>query len=95
MLTSILNIRSLKKLADYRLDVKGMLIKPLLAALVMEAVCFIVYFATDRLGGSSLLQLILPLLAGMATYIPLMFKMVPAEDLARMPIIKKFVKKHK
>ncbi len=95
MLTSILNIRSLKKLADYRLDVKGMLIKPLLAALVMEAVCFIVYFATDRLGGSSLLQLILPLIAGMATYIPLMFKMVPTEDLARMPIIKKFVKKHK
>lgn len=107
MLVSILNLRSIREIIDYHFDFSSLLGKPLLAATIMGGVGYGIYAVLVKVfggnisffGKTGLLRMPLALSFGIAFLIAIatygvflgILKCFQKEELARIPIVKKFV----
>lgn len=99
LLVCILNIRSVQKLIGYKFDFVGMLIKPLIAAILMGITTGLTYYGGIYLCGDDgrmmkLLWMAVAMVVAGITYGAgvIMTHAVSKEEMRRMPIIKKFIK---
>lgn len=99
MVVSLLNIRSVKKLIDYKFDFMKVFFKPLLSAIVMGAVAAAVYYVPLNIMGSQSFGLKIVLLAASVIVAVLVYgmmllatKTLSKDELKKMPVIKKLVK---
>ena len=99
MFVCIMNINSVKKLIGYRFDFIGMLVKPLIAGAIMGLATGAVYYGGMHLMANDgrlykLIWMIIAMAVAGVTYGTgvIVTKAVTADELRRMPIIKKFIK---
>ena len=99
LIICLLNIRSVKKLLDYKFDVKGAFIKPFISASVMGVVTAIIYYVGTGILNSDgkivkCVFMIIAIIGAVVSYafMLILTKAVTKKELKSFPIIKKFVK---
>ncbi len=95
MVTSILNIRSLKKLNGYRFDMKNAVLRPAGAAALMGAAALACLLLMEYLGAHRILQLAIPMIFAVAVYcflIPVLHIMT-FDELCSFPLVGKIIRK--
>lgn len=99
LMTSALNVYFVKKLLNYKFDIKGTFIKPFLSSAVMGIVTFAVYKCFINMLPAGKLTVVLAMLIAMVSALVsyvvtlIALKTFTKEEVSSMPIIKKFVKK--
>ena len=95
LITSVMNMISLRKQAGYSLDWKRTFILPGLASVIMGAVTFGILYILKRLGAGHIIQLIVPISLACPVYavLILLLKAVSIEEAFSLPLIGKFVRK--
>ncbi len=90
LVIAILNIISLKKKAQYTLDVKGIFVKPIIASCLMG----IIIFLTDAVISSNLVSLLISLTVGVIIYFVLVIKLkvFTDEEIIDLPLGRKILK---
>ena len=95
LVTSVMNIRSLKKLNGYSFDMKNVVLRPTGAAAIMGAFALAVLLLLEYMGVGRIMQLAVPIIAAVVVYsvlIPVLHIMTP-EEMASFPVIGKFLRK--
>ena len=97
-IVSVLNIRSIKKMLNYRFDWSGTFIKPLIASCVMGVIAGGVYYGMIHFLGDRLVMMILALALSLGIAAIVYAGMLGAlhtftkEEMKAMPIVRRFVK---
>ena len=95
LVTSVMNIRSLKKLNGYSFDMKNVVLRPTGAAAIMGAFALAVLLLLEYMGVGRIMQLAVPIIAAVVVYsvlIPVLHIMTP-EEMASFPVIGKLLRK--
>ena len=95
LITSVMNMISLRKQADYSFDWKKTFILPGLAAIIMGAVTFGILCILKDLGCGHIVQLLVPIGVAVPVYaaMVLILKAVSIEEAGSLPLIGKYIRK--
>lgn len=83
-----LNQRKIRRVCGYRIDFKGLFLKPLIASAVMGVITYLVHLVLDLLIGGRVIPTVIAILIAVAVYVVLILKLggLSVEDILALPM---------